>query len=67
VREEKVTLDEMYRCVLLDKNTSKMFNFGPSHKPQPYGEAFETNPHPQLLKRGSLLIENKLQKRTSDP
>lgn len=23
-----MTVDQMYRCVLLDKNTSKMFNFG---------------------------------------
>jgi hypothetical protein len=28
VKEEKMTLDEMYRCVLLDKNHSKMLSFG---------------------------------------
>ena len=31
IKEEKMTVDQMYRCVLLDKNTSKMFNFGGNH------------------------------------
>lgn len=27
VKEEKMTVEQMYRCVLLDKNTPKMLNF----------------------------------------
>jgi hypothetical protein len=33
VKEDKLTLEEMYRCVLLEKNNSKMFTFGSSQKP----------------------------------
>lgn len=32
VKEEKMTLDEMYRCVLLDRNHSKMLSFGAGGK-----------------------------------
>lgn len=32
IKEEKMTVDQMYRCVLLDKNTSKMFNFKGSNQ-----------------------------------
>ncbi len=39
-----MTVDQMYRCVLLDKNTSKMFNFGGSHN--------EKNPMSLLEKVG---------------
>lgn len=57
----------MYRCVLLDKNTSKMFNFGANHKPQKAKDSLYDHQEPQFLKKGSLLIENRLQKRSSDP
>ena len=66
IREEKVTLDEMYRCVLLEKNAPKMFNFNQSKQMVDRTGLHENNDR-QLLKKGSLLIENKLQKRNSDP
>ena len=32
-----MTVDQMYRCVLLDKNTSKMFNFGANNDKNNFG------------------------------
>jgi hypothetical protein len=55
VKEEKLTLDEMYRSVLLDKNTTKMFNFNEGSKPcllNPYPE----NQTLHFPKKSSLLI-----------
>ena len=56
----------MYRCVLLEKNAPKMFNFTQS-KQMVNHTGMQENNDQQLLKKGGLLIENKLQKRTSDP
>lgn len=58
----------MYRCVLLEKNNTKMFNFNTSIcKTTTDRLGLQENHEPHMLKKGSLLIENKLQKRHSDP
>ena len=59
----------MYRCVLLDKNTSKFFNFGGSsilnqEKGFEVGKCPERNE--QNFLKESKMIESKLQKKLSD-
>ena len=57
----------MYRSVLLDKNTSKMFTFGTNDRQVKTKDSLNEQAERQLLKKGSLLIDSKLQKRTVDP
>ena len=59
----------MYRCVLLDKNTSKFFNFGGSSILN-QEKGFEVGKFPerneQNFLKESKMIESKLQKKLSD-
>ena len=62
-------MDEMYRCVLLDKNTSKFFNFGGSNQSSK-DSILEIGKYPerneQNFLKESKMIESKLQRKLSD-
>jgi cell division cycle 20-like protein 1 (cofactor of APC complex) len=70
IKEEKMTVDQMYRCVLLDKNTSKMFNFGGSYSDKSnlsLSDKVGQKAEPKFFKEENNLIESKFQKRQLDP
>lgn len=65
-----MTVDQMYRCVLLDKNTSKMFNFGGNNPERNHLSILDKvgqKSEPRFFKEENSLIESKFQKRSSDP
>ena len=59
IKEEKMTVDQMYRCVLLDKNASKMFNFGgsnPEKQPMSLLKKVGRKAEPKFFKEENYLI-----------